>query len=58
MEVVGTSISAAVLITGVEVAAASGTVVAVLGASSSSSSSALLSAHGTFMDTPPGYRYL
>ena len=53
MVVVGTSVSAAVLVTGVEVAAASGTVVVVLGVSSSSSFG-LLNVNGTFVDTPQG----
>ena len=53
MVVVGTLVSAAVLVIGVKVAAASGTVVVALGVSSSSSSG-LLSVNGTFMDTPQG----
>ena len=53
MAVVGTLVSAAVLIAGVKVAAASGTVVVVLG-DSSSSSLGLLNVNGTFVDTPQG----
>ena len=56
--VVGTWVSVTALVTGVKVVAASGTVVVVVGVSSSSSSSALLNINGTFIDTPPGYRYL
>ena len=56
--VMGTWVPAAVLVAGVEVAAAPGTVVGTLGTSSSSSSLALLSTNSTFVDTPPGYRYL
>ena len=47
-------VSAAVLVAGVKVAAASGTVVVALGVSSWG----LLNVNGTFVDTPPGYRYL
>ena len=54
--VVGMLVSAAVLVTGVEVATVSGTVVVAL--ETSSSSSGLLKANGTFVDTPPGYQYL
>ena len=50
MVVVGMLVSAAVLVAGVEVAAASGTVVVALGVSSSSSSG-LLNVNGTFVDT-------
>ena len=53
---VGMLVSAAVLATGVKVAAASGVVVIALG--TSPSSSGLLNANGTFVDTPLGYRYL
>ena len=50
--VVGTLVSATVLVAGVKVATVSGAVVVALG--TSSSSSGLLNVNGTFMDTPPG----
>ena len=48
--VVGMLVSAALLVTGVEVATVSGAVVVALG--TSSSSSGLLNANGIFIDTP------
>ena len=54
--VLGMLVSAAVLVTGVEVAAFSDAVMVALGASSSSSD--LLSVNGTYIDTPFRYQYL
>ena len=53
MVVVGMLVSTAVLVAGVRVAAASGTVVVVLGVSSSTSLG-LLNVNGTFVDNPQG----
>ena len=53
---VGVTISSAVLIAGVEVAAVSGVISVALGVSPSSSG--LVSVKGTFVDTPLGYQYL